>query len=106
MQKKLVIVESPAKAKTIKKYLGTGYQVLASYGHVRDLLPKQGAVDPNNDFAMKYELIARNKKHIDEIIKAMKKSDVLMLAPDPDREGEAIAWNIAHILKEKKSIRE
>ena len=104
MQKKLVIVESPAKAKTIKKYLGTGYQVLASYGHVRDLLPKQGAVDPDNDFAMTYELVARNKKHIDEIIKAMKKSDVLMLAPDPDREGEAIAWNVAHILKDHKVL--
>ena len=104
MEKKLVIVESPAKAKTIKKYLGAGYQVLASYGHVRDLLPKQGAVDPTNNFAMKYELVARNKKHIDEIIKAMKKADALLLAPDPDREGEAIAWNVAHILTDKKVL--
>jgi DNA topoisomerase-1 len=104
MEKRLVIVESPAKAKTIKKYLGAGYQVLASYGHVRDLLPKQGAVDPNHDFAMKYELIAKNAKHVDAIVKAMKQADVLMLAPDPDREGEAIAWNIAHILKERKLL--
>ena len=104
MQKSLVIVESPAKAKTIKKYLGTGYQVLASYGHVRDLLPKQGAVDPSCDFAMKYEEIARNKKHIDEIVKAMKKAEVLLLAPDPDREGEAIAWNVAYILRERKVL--
>lgn len=106
MDKCLVIVESPAKAKTIKKYLGKGYQVLASYGHVRDLLPKQGAVDPDNDFAMKYELIAKNAKHVEAIIKAMKQSDVLMLAPDPDREGEAIAWNIAHILQERKLIKD
>lgn len=106
MEKRLVIVESPAKAKTIKKYLGKGYQVLASYGHVRDLLPKSGAVDPDNDFAMKYELIARNAKHVDAIVKAMKQSDVLVLAPDPDREGEAIAWNIAHILQEKKLLKD
>ena len=72
---------------------------------MRDLLPKQGAVDPNHDFAMKYKEIARNKKHIDEIVKAMKKADVLLLAPDPDREGEAIAWNVAYILKERKSVR-
>ena len=104
MEKKLVIVESPAKAKTIKKYLGKGYQVLASYGHVRDLLPKQGAVDTANDFSMKYELIGRNAKHIDAICKAMKSADVLMLAPDPDREGEAIAWNVAYILKERKLL--
>lgn len=106
MEKSLVIVESPAKAKTIKKYLGKGYQVLASYGHVRDLLPKQGAVDPAKDFAMKYELIARNAKHIDAICKAMKQADVLLLAPDPDREGEAIAWNVAHILRERKLLKD
>jgi DNA topoisomerase-1 len=104
MEKRLVIVESPAKAKTIKKYLGKGYTVLASYGHVRDLLPKQGAVDPSNDFEMKYELIAKNAKHVEAMTKAMKQADVLMLAPDPDREGEAIAWNIAHILEERKVL--
>ena len=104
MEKSLVIVESPAKAKTIKKYLGKGFTVLASYGHVRDLLPKSGAVDPENDFAMKYELVARNAKHIDAIAKEMKKADILLLAPDPDREGEAIAWNVAHILKERKLL--
>ncbi len=104
MAKNLVIVESPAKAKTINKYLGADFKVLASYGHVRDLLPKQGAVDPDNDFAMQYELIARNKQHIDTIVTAMKKADVLMLAPDPDREGEAIAWNVAYTLREKKVL--
>jgi DNA topoisomerase-1 len=106
MEKRLVIVESPAKAKTIKKYLGSGYQVLASYGHVRDLLPKSGAVDPKDDFKMKYEIIARNAKHVDDIVKAMKKADALYLAPDPDREGEAIAWNIAHILQERKVLKD
>ena len=104
--KHLVIVESPAKAKTIKKYLGSDYEVLASYGHVRDLLPKSGAVDPNNHFAMKYEIIARNAKYVEEIVKAAKKADSLWLAPDPDREGEAIAWNIEYILKERKAIKD
>ena len=88
MAKCLVIVESPAKAKTIKKYLGKGFEVLASYGHVRDLLPKEGAVDPEHDFAMKYQLIEKNQKHVDTITKAMKKADTLYLATDPDREGD------------------
>ncbi len=101
MGKSLVIVESPAKAKTIKKYLGKGFEVLASYGHVRDLLPKEGAVDPANDFAMKYQLIDKNEKHLDAIAKAMKKSDSLYLATDPDREGEAISWHLYEILKER-----
>ena len=100
----LVIVESPAKAKTIKKYLGPEYQILASYGHVRDLLPKEGAVDPANDFAMRYELIAKNEKHVTAIVAAMKKADALYLATDPDREGEAISWHIYSILKEKKAL--
>src|SRR6188768_1380309 len=100
--KNLVIVESPAKAKTIKKYLGTGFEVLASYGHVRDLLPKEGAVDPNHNFAMKYALIEKNEKHVDNIIKSFKNSDALYLATDPDREGEAISWHIYEILKAKK----
>ncbi len=98
MEKSLVIVESPAKAKTIKKYLGKGFEVLASYGHVRDLLPKEGAVDPANDFAMKYQIIERNQKHVDAIVKALKKSDNLYLATDPDREGEAISWHLYEIL--------
>ncbi len=104
MSNYLVVVESPAKAKTIKKYLGKDYQVLASYGHVRDLLPKAGAVDPDHNFTMKYRLIEKNTKHMDAIIDAMKKADALYLAPDPDREGEAIAWHICEVLKEKKAL--
>ncbi len=101
MGSKLVIVESPAKAKTIKKYLGKDVEVLASYGHVRDLLPKEGAVDPSNDFAMKYQVIDRNSKHVDAIAKAMKKADTLYLATDPDREGEAISWHLFELLKKR-----
>ncbi|WP_430009110.1 type I DNA topoisomerase [Methylophaga lonarensis] len=101
MGKKLVIVESPAKAKTIKKYLGKDVEVLASYGHVRDLLPKEGAVDPGNDFAMKYQVIDRNSKHVEAIAKAMKGCDALYLATDPDREGEAISWHLFELLKNK-----
>jgi DNA topoisomerase-1 len=99
MAKNLIIVESPAKAKTMSKYLGKGFTALASYGHVRDLLPKKGAVDPDHDFAMKYVLIEKNKKHVDAIIKAMKGADALYLATDPDREGEAISWHLYEILK-------
>ena len=105
MGNKLVIVESPAKAKTIKKYLGKGFEVLASYGHVRDLLPKEGAVDTEHDFAMKYQAIERNQKHIDAIAKAIKKADALYLATDPDREGEAIAWHLYELLKQKKLLK-
>jgi len=101
MAKNLVIVESPAKAKTIKKYLGKDFNVLASYGHVRDLLPKEGAVDPEHDFAMKYQLIDKNEKHVDAIAKALKKADALYLATDPDREGEAISWHLYEILKDR-----
>jgi len=101
MSKSLVIVESPAKASTIKKYLGRGFQVLASYGHVRDLLPKEGAVDPDHDFKMKYRVIERNEKHVDAIVKALKGVDHLYLATDPDREGEAISWHLYEILKEE-----
>jgi len=100
----LLIVESPAKAKTIKKYLGKDFEVMASYGHVRDLLPKTGAVDPDNHFAMKYEIIEKNQKHVDEISKALKKAEVLYLATDPDREGEAIAWHLAELMKSKKAL--
>ena len=105
MAENLVIVESPAKARTIKKYLGKDYEVLASYGHVRDLVPKEGAVDPDNDFAMTYRLIERNEKHVAAISKALKKSSALVLATDPDREGEAIAWHLHEILKERGELK-
>ena len=95
----LLIVESPAKAKTINKYLGKDFEVLASYGHVRDLRPKEGAVDPDADFEMHYEVIERNEKHVERIAKAMKRADSLYLATDPDREGEAIAWHLVEILR-------
>src|SRR5476651_1883574 len=106
MSKNLVIVESPAKAKTIKKYLGPDFDVLASYGHVRDLLPKEGAVDPENHFSMKYEAIEKSAKHFAAIVTAMKKADALYLATDPDREGEAISWHIYELLKEKKVLKD
>ena len=101
MSKNLVIVESPAKAKTIEKYLGKDFKVLASYGHVRDLIPKEGAVDTEHDFDMKYQLIDRNEKHVDKIIQSLKKADNLYLATDLDREGEAISWHLYELLKEK-----
>ncbi len=104
MAKNLLIVESPAKAKTINKYLGKDFQVLASYGHVRDLVPKEGAVDPDNDFAMRYELIEKNQKHVDNIIKAAKQADAIFLATDPDREGESISWHLSEILRERNLI--
>ena len=100
----LVIVESPAKAKTINKYLGKDYNVLASFGHVRDLPSKDGSVLPDQDFSMFYEIGADSKKHISEIAKAVKKSDKLILATDPDREGEAISWHVMEALKESKSL--
>ncbi len=105
MATNLLIVESPAKAKTLKKYLGKDFEVLASYGHVRDLVPKTGAVDPDNGFAMKYETIARNSKHVDAIAKAAAEADNILLAPDPDREGEAIAWHISELLKAKRGLK-
>lgn len=106
MNKHLVIVESPAKAKTLKKYLGTGFEVLASFGHVRDLLPKEGAVAPEQDFAMNYQLIEKNVKHVNVISKAMAQADALYLATDPDREGEAISWHLYEILKENQSLQD
>lgn len=105
MPKYLVIVESPAKAKTIGKYLGNDFHVMASYGHVRDLIPKEGAVDPDHDFAMKYQIIERNSKHVDAIRKELKKCDALYLAPDPDREGEAIAWHLQQLLLEAGALK-
>lgn len=101
MAYRLVVVESPAKAKTIKKYLGQGYQVMASYGHVRDLLPKEGAVDPDNDFEMKYVVIDKNAHHVKAIADSLKNADELLLATDPDREGEAIAYHLCELMKQK-----
>ncbi|HEX7801525.1 MAG TPA: DNA topoisomerase I [Pseudoxanthomonas sp.] len=106
MPKHLLIVESPAKAKTINKYLGKDFTVLASYGHVRDLVPKEGAVDPDQDFAMSYALIDKNEKHVEAIAKAAKGADAIYLATDPDREGEAISWHIAEILKERGLLKD
>ena len=100
----LLIVESPSKAKTLKKYLGGDFEVLASYGHVRDLTPKTGSVDTANEFAMKYEVIERNAKHVEAIARAVKKADEILIATDPDREGEAIAWHLAELLKARKLL--
>jgi DNA topoisomerase-1 len=101
----VVIVESPAKAKTINKYLGNNYTVLASYGHVRDLPSKNGSVDPDNDFAMKWEADPTSKKRLNEIASAVKGSDTLYLATDPDREGEAISWHVLKVLEAKKALK-
>ncbi|WP_457665637.1 type I DNA topoisomerase [Thiolapillus sp.] len=101
----LVIVESPAKAKTIKKYLGKDFEVLASYGHVRDLVPKEGAVDTEHDFQMKYQPIERNDKHVKAISSKLKNTDALYLATDPDREGEAISWHLYELLKNRKYLK-
>lgn len=106
MSSSLVIVESPAKCKTLERYLGKDFKVLASYGHVRDLLPKTGAVDPENDFSMRYEAIEKNAKAVDAISKALKKADTLYLATDPDREGEAISWHLHELLKEKGELKD
>jgi len=106
MSKYLVIVESPAKAKTIQKYLGKDYEVLASYGHVRDLPPRKGSVDPDHQFAMTYSPIEKNARHIELIAKALKKADVLLLASDPDREGEAISWHVYELMKERNLLKD
>jgi len=106
MAKNLVIVESPAKAKTINKYLGPDFHVLASYGHVRDLVPKEGAVDPERGFAMDYALIEKNEKHVNEIARAAKGADTIYLATDLDREGEAISWHISEILRERGLLKD
>lgn len=100
MTSNLVIVESPAKAKTIAKYLGPGYEVLASYGHIRDLVNKDGSVLPDDDFAMRWQLGERSDKNVKDIKQAVKSADTLWLAPDPDREGEAIAWHVCEVLGE------
>ena len=100
----LVVVESPAKAKTIAKYLGPDFEVVASYGHVRDLIPKEGAVDPEDGFKMTYQLIERNEKHVQTISKKLKGASALYLATDPDREGEAISWHLYELLKSRRQI--
>ncbi|MEW5422043.1 type I DNA topoisomerase [Amorphus sp. 3PC139-8] len=102
----VVVVESPAKAKTINKYLGSDYYVLASYGHVRDLPAKDGSVRPDEDFAMSWEVDGKSQKRINEIAKAVKGADALILATDPDREGEAISWHVLQALREKKAIKD
>jgi len=101
----LVIVESPAKAKTINKYLGKEFKVLASYGHVRDLIPKEGAVNTDRDFEMKYQVIERNERHVKAITTALKGADTLYLATDPDREGEAISWHLYELLKSRRHLK-
>ena len=104
MTRNVVIVESPAKAKTIKKYLGKDFEVMASYGHVRDLVPKEGAVDPTRQFAMRWEIIDKNRKHVDAIARAVRKADALYLSTDPDREGEAISWHLYELLKDSGAL--
>src|SRR5487761_1449893 len=104
MADNLVVVESPAKAKTIKKYLGKDFEVLASYGHVRDLVPKEGAVDTARGFAMKYQVLEKNQRHVDSIARGLAKSKALYLATDPDREGEAIAWHLKEILDSRGEL--
>ena len=102
----VVIVESPAKAKTINKYLGKGYKVLASYGHVRDLPSKDGSVLPDDDFAMAWDVDAKSQKRLNEIAAAVKDADRLILATDPDREGEAISWHVLEVLNKKKVLKD
>ena len=102
----LVIVESPAKAKTINKYLGDNYTVLASYGHIRDLPSKNGSVDPEQNFKMEWEVDSFSKKYLKEITDAAKDSSKIILATDPDREGEAIAWHVKEYLNEKKLLKD
>ncbi len=104
--KNVVIVESPAKCKTINKYLGKDYTVLASFGHIRDLPSKDGSVRPDDDFAMEYEVSADSKKHVKAITDAVKNADSVILATDPDREGEAISWHVLETLKQKKALKD
>ena len=100
----IVIVESPAKAKTVNKYLGPGYRVIASYGHVRDLPSKNGSVEPDKDFEMHWDVEPKAAKRLDEIAKALKGASKLILATDPDREGEAISWHVLQVLDRKKAL--
>src|SRR5712692_10070624 len=102
---KIVIVESPAKAKTINKYLGRDYKVIASYGHVRDLPAKDGSVLPDDDFAMSWEVDGRSEKHVRAIAEAVRGADKLFLATDPDREGEAISWHVREVLTARRALK-
>src|SRR6202522_4211408 len=102
----VLVVESPAKAKAINKYLGSNYKVLASFGHIRDLPSKDGSVKPDEDFAMIWDVDARAQSKIRDIADAVKGADKLILATDPDREGEAISWHILEVLKEKRAIKD
>src|SRR5947209_14794828 len=102
----VVIVESPAKAKTINKYLGRDYKVVASYGHVRDLPPKDGSVRPDDDFDMSWEVAGRAEKHMKAIAEAVRGADKLLLATDPDREGEAISWHLREVLKQRRALKD
>src|SRR5258708_27260127 len=101
----VVIVESPAKAKTINKYLGRDYKVVASYGHIRDLPAKDGSVLPDSDFAMSWEVDGKSEKHIREIAQALRGADRLFLATDPDREGEAISWHVREVLNSRRGLK-
>ncbi|HVW58257.1 MAG TPA: type I DNA topoisomerase [Rhizobiaceae bacterium] len=102
----VVVVESPAKAKTINKYLGRNYKVLASFGHVRDLPAKDGSVRPDDDFSMSWSVDGKSSKHLTEIVKALKDADGLILATDPDREGEAISWHVLEVLRQKRALKD
>src|SRR5438046_413365 len=102
---KIVVVESPAKAKTLHKYLGPGYEVLASFGHVRDLPAKDGSVDPEHNFKMIWEVDTKSQKRLNDIARALKGANKLILATDPDREGEAISWHVLEALKEKHALK-
>ena len=104
MTANVVVVESPAKARTIERYLGPGFTVLASYGHVRDLPAKDGSVKPDDDFSMIYQTDARAAKHLTAITRAVKGSERLFLATDPDREGEAISWHVVEELAQRKAL--
>src|SRR5213592_459667 len=102
----VVVVESPAKAKTINKYLGRDYKVVASYGHVRDLPAKDGSVLPDSDFAMSWEVDGKSEKHMKTIVQAVRGADKLFLATDPDREGEAISWHVREVLKNRRALKD
>src|ERR1700746_2623563 len=103
---KVVVVESPAKAKTINKYLGDDYKVVASYGHVRDLPAKDGSVLPDSDFAMSWEVDGKSEKHVKAIVQAVRDADRLFLATDPDREGEAISWHVREVLRSRRALKD
>src|ERR1044072_8371405 len=102
----IVVVESPSKAKTINKYLGPGYEVFASFGHIRDLPPKDGSVDPENKFAMLWEIDAKSQQRVNDMARALKGADELILATDPDREGEAISWHMLEALRQKNVLKD